>query len=354
MNNNPKRATIHDVAQLAKVSIKTVSRVINQEPSVRKQTAEKVLHAIKQLDYQPSLSARSLAGNNAFNIALVYSFASPSYIFDVQSGALEACKGLGYELIIHPSFSQGEALIQELTGLFVAKKIDGLLLLPPMCDDESLIHALESHGYHFARLSPGQPQLSTTPFAGINDKQAAKELVNHIIEHGHKDIAIITGPTTHGAAYHRLEGYFEALNEADITPQKQYQKTGLFDFSSGKNACQYWLSLKRPPTAIFACNDAMAAGVMHYAMSCGLTLPKDLSVVGFGDSPTAERLWPSLTTAKQPALSIAKICTQALINQLRKSDTQTFATILTHQVILRDSVTHPPLMNQPNSNIRKI
>ncbi|GAB2198827.1 LacI family DNA-binding transcriptional regulator [Sessilibacter sp. MAH4] len=338
MENESKKATISDVARLAEVSIKTVSRVINQEPNVRASTLNKVLTAAKALNYQPSNFARSLAGNLTFNIALVYSNASPSYIFDAQSGALEACKKWGYELIIHPCDHTDPHLTRELLALYESRKVDGILLTPPMCDTQALIQALDQQQLPFARLQPGDPSASNAPFTGIDERAAARELVRHLIEFGHEKIAIISGDPSHGAAYLRLQGYEDAMAEAGFSCPDTYRHRGIFDFKSGKGSCEQWLALPNPPTAIFACNDAMAAGAMQYALSQGLTLPKDLSIVGFDDSPTAERLWPPLTTVRLPAREIARNCADALIATIRKQAPEKISGLCPYKIILRNSV----------------
>jgi LacI family transcriptional regulator len=338
MVNKSKKATINDVASLAQVSIKTVSRVINNEPNVREATVQKVLAAAESLSYQPSNFARCLAGNLTYNIALVYSNASPSYIFYAQSGALEACRKWGYELIIHPCDHQHPDLINELVSLYKSRKVDGILLIPPMCDTHSLTQALEDQQLHFARLQPGDPTASNTPFTGIDERAAARELVRYLVECGHEKIAIISGHPSHGAAYLRLQGYQDAMNEAGLAQPKSYVQHGSFDFESGKLGCEQLLSLDQPPTAVFACNDSMAAGAMQHAMLKGLTLPDELSVVGFDDSPTAERLWPALTTVRLPAQEMAQRCADSLIAGIRKQKPEQLTGSSEYEIIYRNSV----------------
>ncbi|GAA6169360.1 LacI family DNA-binding transcriptional regulator [Sessilibacter corallicola] len=338
MDNESKKITINDVARLAEVSIKTVSRVINNEPNVRASTVKKVLAAVDSLNYQPSSFARSLAGTMTFNIALVYSNATPSYIYEVQSGALEACKKWGYELIIHPCDHTRPDLPTEFVSMYDTRKVDGILLTPPMCDSLELTQALENQGLQFARLQPGDPTASNSPFTGIDERAAARELVRHLIDFGHENIAIINGDPAHGAAFLRMQGYIDAMDEAGLPRPDEYVQQGMFDFESGRKCSETLLTLDKPPTAIFACNDAMAAGTMQYALKKGLKLPQDLSIVGFDDSPTAERLWPALTTVRLPAQELAKHCTDSLIAGIRKQKPEKLMGSCSYEIILRDSV----------------
>ena len=160
-----KRSTIDDVARLAGVSIKTVSRVLNDEPNVRPATRDRVLDAAAELEYRPNLSARRLAANRAFVIAMLYDNPkAPDYVAEVQDGALHACRARGYDLLIHPCDSRSPTLVKEVFDLHHQATVDGFVVLQPLSDLEELNQALLDHGILAARVSqrafPGLPWIS--------------------------------------------------------------------------------------------------------------------------------------------------------------------------------------------------
>lgn len=310
------KITINDVAEAAGVSIKTVSRVINREPNVRPVTQERVQQVIDKLGYHPSPSARSLAGNYTYIIGLVYSNPTPSYVHAVQTGTLAACREQGYDLLIHPCDHNNPDFCNEVAALHRQHKLDGLILTPPITDQQELIATLKEQNTPLVNISPID-QNSTIPFVQTNEQEAAYQLTRHLLSLGHRKIGFILGPPDHVASKLRLEGFRQALAEIGIRPDKSYLAQGQFNFESGKSATQTLLQLNPRPTAIFASNDSMAAGAMVIAHQQGLSLPQELSIVGFDDSPTASRLWPTLTTVKLPVYELAKNAAKMLIDNIR-------------------------------------
>ncbi|MDX9875502.1 MAG: LacI family DNA-binding transcriptional regulator, partial [Spongiibacteraceae bacterium] len=146
--------TIHDVAALAGLSIKTVSRVINREPNVKESTAQRVQQAIEQLDYRPNLSARNLAGRRAFLVVLVYDNPSDAYVVALQQGALEVCRELGYSLVLHPTDISSPVLIDDLLTLVRDRNPTGLVLTPPVCDMPGVIEALDAESIAYTTVTP--------------------------------------------------------------------------------------------------------------------------------------------------------------------------------------------------------
>lgn len=340
------KVTINDVAAAAGVSIKTVSRIINREPNVRPATQQKVQQVIDALDYRPSPSARSLAGNHSYIIGLVYSNPTPSYVHEVQNGVLAVCREEGYDLLIHPCDHETEGLCNEIASLHQQHKVDGLILTPPITDHQQLIAALNELNTPIVNISPID-QESSIPYVHTNEQQAAYQLTQHLISLGHRRIGFILGPLDHVASTLRLQGFKQALEESNITLDEQYLVQGQFNFESGKDCTQELLALKLRPTAIFASNDTMAAGAMVVAHQQGLTLPDQLSIVGFDDSPTASRLWPTLTTAKMPTRLLAQNATRILIDNLRGKAPRTPTAAPECEMVLRESTSRNPETPNP-------
>jgi LacI family transcriptional regulator len=310
------RATISDVAREAGVSIKTVSRVINNEPNVRPVTAERVLDAIRSLDYQPDPSARGLAGQQSWTLGLIYDNPSPNYLFRTITGALQGCNEAGYALTLQAPGPDRRNLSAMVERFVARSRVDGVLLTPPVGDVAEVLDTLDRMGLPYARIAP----LDSRPGLGvcIDDRSAAIRVTEHLIELGHRRIAFVKGHPDHGASEARQDGYRLALMRHRIAIEENLEFEGKFDFDSGIAAGQYLLKLESPPTAIFAANDEMAAGVMQAAQQLGWKIPEQLSVAGFDDTPVSRSLWPPLTTVHQPIRHMAQRATELLIDEIGK------------------------------------
>jgi LacI family transcriptional regulator len=311
-----RRKTIDDVAKAAGVAIKTVSRVLNDEPNVKEETRARVLAVVKELNYHPSLSARSLAGNRSYLIALVYENPSANYIVDVQHGAMERCREERFQLFVHQCSGRGEELAREITGLVDQTRADGMVVTPPLSESADLIAALDQRSLPFVRIAPNE-EPHRTPYADMDDESAAREMTEYLISLGHRQIGFIKGHPEHFASGQRLKGFRAALQRHGIPYQPDNVKDGLFEFESGLEGGRQLLTMPKPPTAIFASNDDMAAGVMMAAHEMGIEIPKQLSVAGFDDTYIARAVWPQLTTVHQPSYDLAYAATDLLLQMLK-------------------------------------
>jgi len=175
----------------------------------------------------------------------------------------------------------------------------------------------------------------------MDDEDAAKALVTHLIELGHRRVAHVLGIANHGASRWRFAGYKAALSAAGIPYDPDYVVEGEFMFGSGVVAARKLFDLAEPPTAIFAANDDMAAGVMWAANERGLKVPRDLSVCGFDDTPLASQLWPPLTTVRQPAREMGKLAALQLMELLRGRGKGLLVQV-PYSLQLRESTGAPP------------
>lgn len=330
------KAIIDDVAELAGVSIKTVSRVVNNEPNVRPEMREKVLHAIAQLDYRPNMSARSLAGNRSYLLGFLYGIPSAHYVLDIQEGVLATCRPQRYELIVHPCDHKDANLIDEVSSLIRNSRIDGVILTPPLSDNLDLLAALKQLSIPFVRVAPTlNKELSA--YVETNDSEASYDMTRQLIEMGHTRIGFINGHPDHRAVGLRFEGYKAAMAEEGIVQIAELIADGDSSFDSGIRCAQHLLAINPRPTAIFAANDEMAAGVLLAAHQIGIKIPDELSVAGFDDTPVAHQIWPALTTIRQPIQGMAKKATELLIKQLKKSTLPLSANILPSMIVNRES-----------------
>lgn len=313
------KATISDVAKLAGVSIKTVSRVMNNEAGVKQDTKDKVVSAMSELNYKPSKAARSLASTQSFQLGFIYDNPNAYYVIDMQNGILDVCHNNNYELLIHPCDASVPNIVEEIVGLTKHSNLDGLILTPPLSENQHLIFELQKKNIKFVRVISGKGnQEEAQHCIFINDRSASYNITEYLIELGHKDIAFICGDNEHKSSIERFEGYQLALSKHNIELNGDYVIDGTYSFESGVNGAQQLLGLKRRPSAIFASNDEIAAGALFACRLAGVDIPNPISIVGFENSPFSRQTWPKLTTAEQPTKDIAKAATELLLKQIRK------------------------------------
>jgi len=311
------RATITDVAELAGVSIKTVSRVVNAEPNVRPMTRMRVERAIAQLDYRPNISARDLASPKARLVILVYDdpsqydVPSSGYVLLLQEGALRACKQVGFELLVHPCSYKDEGVHEELRRVIGRARPAGVVLAAPLSNMQAIVDTIRATGVPCIPLARGTTGRNDF-MIGTNDRTSSADMVKHLVQLGHRKIAFIEGNPDHRAVGNRLNGYLEGLKTAGLDYRDVYIQQGDNSIESGEEAASRLLELNDRPTAIFAANDDMAAGVVREANRRGLRIPEQLSVAGFDDVSLARLIYPSLTTVYQPLREMAEAATMTL------------------------------------------
>jgi LacI family transcriptional regulator len=330
-----RKTTIEEVAALARVSIKTVSRVINDEPNVRESTRLKVVDAIERLGYRPDQSARRLAGARSYLVGLLYDNPSASYVIDIQTGALDRCRAESYELLINPCNYKNPDLCAEIENLVGHARLDGLILTPPLSDHQNLIAMLREQEIPFVMVAPPDDS-DAVRSVFTNDREASCEMTRYLLSLGHERIGYILGHPDHGAVGTRYLGYRDALAHAGIRFQKGLMDQGYNSFRSGEDAARRLLGKKNRPTAILCGNDEMAAGAMKVAHEMGLSIPEDLSVAGFDDVPLAGQIWPSLTTIRQPIREMAEKAADLLLKQIRGEAVSGLQSIRS-TLVIRDS-----------------
>jgi LacI family transcriptional regulator len=299
-----ERANIRDVAARAGVAVKTVSRVLNGHPYVSADTKERVEAAMRALDFKPSIAARIMAGAKSNQIALIYDNHSPYYMHQIQSGCWGRCHEAGIRLLAQPVDVGDPDVGNQVRGLVTETHVDGIILSSPVTDCVAVLAALESMDIPFVRISPGTNHALTSSVF-MDDVQAADDMTTHLLNLGHRRIGFIKGHPNHMASQERLYGYRRALDRVGIAFEPGLVADGEFDFDSGVAAARHFFTLSDRPTAIFASNDDMAAGVLAVSHDHDLDVPGDLSVAGFDDTTLARTVWPPLTTIHQPMYDLA-------------------------------------------------
>ncbi len=330
------KKSIHDVAKRAGVSIKTVSRVINDEPNVRDNTRAVVQKAIKELNYRPNASARSLKGRRSYLIGLLYDNPSPSYVARVQQGVIDETRRRGYDLLIHPCSYRDPGISDEIEALVRHANADGLILTPPLSDDHDLLARLKELKTPNVRIGAVEPDTGSA-MVTTNDRDAVADLTRYLASLGHTRIGFIVGHPDHKAVANRFQGYQDGLKSSGIDMDNELVMQGNNSFESGEECARKLLLHSHRPTAIIASNDDMATGVLRVAHEMKLSMPQDLSVAGFDDIPMASQVWPSLTTVKQPVKRMGERAASLLLDQLHSQPAAVQSASIDSSLVLRES-----------------
>ncbi len=337
-----KKPTIKDVAKLAEVSFKTVSRVVNNEESVSEQVRARVQEAIKKLNYQPNHTAR-LMRKAPFSLAFVYDNPNSHYVIQMQNGIISQCRAKGFELVIHPTDSKSEEVGKELAAMIGSKQIGGVILTPPLSENRELLTYLLNHDAKVVRiLSGAEAPDALAPVVYVDDIDAGEKMTQYLLQQGHQQIAFLGYHPAHESSKGRLRGYQLAHDNANISVDRNLIIDGEFTFESGMQMTKRLLAQPKLPTAIFACNDEIAAGAVFMCRLQGYKIPEDISIVGFENSPFSLQTWPPLTTVNQPNVEIAARAAAMVIDMMQDDKNHTVESCgFQLDLVLRDSVCAP-------------
>lgn len=323
MTNNKKKksATLKDVAAICGVSYQTVSRVINNAPNVKTEVRQKVQAAVEELGYVPNLAARRMGGNRSYLLLAVNDRARTldnwqvgrgnDWVDQMLYGSMMECEEHDYRMLFELLDTEPSVATRQLEREISSLKPDGVILTPPHNENQELADLLARTGTPFARIGSSRHE------DGINvlmdDKAAATAATDHLIALGHQRIAFISGSAKYLASKLRLDGYREAMARANLSVDPAWEQPGDFSFESGKRAAKALLGGDNPPTAIIASNDEMAFSVLHVANGKDISVPGQLSVISFEDTPGVRFSVPPLTAIRQPTAAMAACAARELI-----------------------------------------
>lgn len=331
--------TIDEVAAHAGVSAMTVSRVVNGHAGVRDANRERVMRSVRELGYRPNLAASALAAAQHTCIALIYTNPSSSYLRELLVGTLRGSTRAAAQLVI-ASWDELDTKARRAAAKQLANSVAGVILPPPLCESKAIVDEFTQAGVAVVSIASGHFS-DTISCVRIDDHRASHDMVTHLIERGHTRIGYIKGDPNQTASAHRWQGYRDALAEAGIAYDDKLVQPGYFTYRSGLDAAERLLTLRNPPSAIFASNDDMAAAVVSVAHRRGLDVPRDLSVVGFDDTSASTMVWPELTTIHQPVAAMADAAIDILLREIRRTQGSARVIVnhvLPHQLVARSSV----------------
>jgi len=330
--------TIRDVAKRAGVGVGTVSRVINSSPSVSEETRQRVLDTIEKLDYSPNPIARRLSLGKTLSIAVIVPFFTRPVFIERLRGIETILAQSDYDLVLY-NVESTDRRDQCFRDTPRPERVDGLLIisLPPQDKD---VDRFKRSQVPTVLIDARHPLLHRLT---VDDAEGGRQATAHLIQLGHRRIAFIgdylENPFGFVSSRERFEGYYQALEEADIPFQPGYLKQGEHDQLTARKLTIELLSMPEPPTAIFAASDTQAIGVLAAARDMGIPVPEALSVIGYDDIEVAEYL--HLTTMRQPSFELGIEGSQLLMDLIAQPDTPAQEISFQTNLITR-STTAPP------------
>jgi LacI family transcriptional regulator len=332
------RVTIMDVAREAGVSYSTVSRVINNYKHVSPEKRQRVLSAMTRLGYVVNQQARSLAGGRSQVIGLLVPTVGNSYIGQIMQGIDEELAAAQYDLMLYTTHRQ-----RTKESVYVATltrgMTDGLLLLLPL-GASAYLETLRNEQFPYVVIDH-QEIGGTGPAVVSTNRQGGYHATEYLIELGHRRIGHIAGTPELSSAAERLDGYQMALAHHKIGFDPALVVNGDFQTHSSYDAANVLLDLPQPPTAIFAGSDLTAFGAVDAIRNRGLSIPGDISVIGFDDLPEAASMHPALTTVRQHLLEMGRVATRMLLQYINDPDCERGQVVMDTELIVRDSCSVP-------------
>ncbi|WP_178020940.1 substrate-binding domain-containing protein [uncultured Paenibacillus sp.] len=303
------KVSIFDVAKKSGLSVVTVSRVLNGAETVREKNRQKVLEAMKELDYRPNAAARSLASGKTGIIGVIVTTLQDSFFDQVVKELNEVLALHGYFLAISVTTGIGSGdthyLIQE-------DRVDGLILLSPMEEDNYIVE-LKRRGIPYVLIDNQKPENDSFSVT-IDNLKGGYAATRHLLELGHTSIAHLCGEEMFRSTRERRSGFLQALSEQGLEPFEVV--SGEFEIAFGYDTCKRWITAGHLPSAVFAGDDNIALGVMNALMEAGISVPDQVTVVGYDDHYIASQLRPQLTTVRQPADRIALAAADMLLKRI--------------------------------------
>jgi LacI family transcriptional regulator len=333
-----RRITIRDVAREAGVSIATVSRVMNRRADVSPATRDRVLAVVGKHGFSVNQSARALSNGRTGLVAMTVPVLD-EYFAKILTGASEALYEQDIRVVLCPTQHEVEREARVLERL-IGGMVDGAILILPS-EPGAELRKLAQKGYPFVIVDDREALDPSIPAVSASHAAGARDATLHLLRLGHRRIAAITGPRGWVADEERLNGYHAALASVGVMPDAQLEIEADFQREGGYRSTLQLLALPEPPTAIFAFNDNLAMGALRAATDSGLTLPDDLSIIGFDDLEQAAYTTPTLTTVRQPLAEMGRMAVSLLLRQLEGNRVETLRVELATQLVVRGS-TAPP------------
>ncbi len=309
--------TIKEVAQLAGVSISTVSHVINDTRFVSSDRRERVEQAMRDVGYMPNGVARTLRSGKSHTIGLMLPDSSNPYFAEIARGIQNAAFNMGYGVLVCNTDDELEK--EALYGtLLIEKQVDGVILIAAGASGAH-IRALQKRGIPISVVDRDSPEADVDSVQ-IDNRAGGRMAAQHLLDLGHRRIGCIAGRLEVYPSYDRVDGYWDALQTAGMPAEGALVVNSTFRAEGGYEAMCHLMALPQPPTAVFVCNDMMAVGATGALAHLGLRCPNDVSIVGFDDIQLVQYSNPPLTTVAQPKLEMGRQAAQLLTERMQNPE----------------------------------
>nr|WP_205967422.1 LacI family DNA-binding transcriptional regulator [Aquisalinus luteolus] len=311
-HGSSRKPTINDVARIAGVSKRTVSRVINNSPLVKEKTRTEIGKVIDIVGFSPDPQARGLAFRHSYLIGMIYDNPNPQYVVNMQQGILAGLNKSGHELVLHPCDRESDTFLQDVRQFIERLKLFGVILTPSVSEDERIVEMLREIGCAYIRIASVALEDNDNMIVS-NDRIGGREAGRHLAGLGHERIGFISGKPSFRSSRERRAGFEEALAERGLTLDPALVRDGAYTFQSGLERGRELLQMDPRPTAIFAANDEMAVGVLQALSIAGLRVPDDMSIMGYDDFQISISVWPRITTVHSPVSRLGELAAEKLL-----------------------------------------
>ncbi len=348
MGRRRQSVTIKHVAADAGVSLQTVSRVINNEPNVRPEMRDRVQASIDKLGYVPSIAAQRMSGSRSYLILAINdrdrtiadwrARQGTDWVDQMLFGGMLKCAEHGYRMIFELVDTHSDHVERELLGAIAALQPDGIILTPPHSDNPQIVALLDQQRIPFARI--GSKQNGAGIPVSMDDEGSARQATQYLIDRGHTRIGFISGSPEYNLSGWRIDGWRAAMTDAGLTCDGLLAE-GDFSYASAEVAARHLLQAAKPPTAIIASNDQMALATLDVARSLDMSVPRDLSLISFDNTPLVHFTQPPLTAVDQPIAATASMAVELIIAAKKGSPPPGALTVVSACIHERDSVAPP-------------
>lgn len=330
-----KESTIRDIALKLNISVSTVSRALRNMPEVNKETREMVMKVAKKMNYEPNRVAQSLRINRTSTIGVIVPEVEMHFFSSIISGIQETANRLGYNVMFCQSNESYETELANIQTLF-SSRVDGLLIsLSRETDDPAHINSLLEKNFPLVLFDRVFDDLNTSKVI-VDDYEGAFKAVEYILKTGCKNIAYLGGPKNLSISNSRLAGYLDALKQGNARQEPLIVHSEGLEVGAAR-AAEQLLEMETPPDAIFCFNDPVAIKALQVVKQKGLSIPEDISLVGFTNDPVSALISPSLTTVTQPSYEMGKTAAELLIKHIAAKDYQEEVKVLQTELVVRDS-----------------
>jgi len=334
------KATLKQVAARAGVSYQTVSKVLNKQAQVSRETEKRIHEAVRELGYRPNQIARNMRAKRSFMIGYSWAQTSPNQVNHILdqflTSMVQEAEAAGYHLLPFP-FREGDGLVDAYRELIDTGRVDGFVLSSVNYDDPRITFLLERK-FPFVAFGRSNPELDF-PYVDVDGFDGLCQVMQYLISRGHQRIAVVAWPEDSRVGNERMRGYFESMQAAGLKICSEWIERGEGTFEFGREAASRLLRLSAPdrPSAIVTLNDTQAIGVLHAARDESLEVGNEIAVIGFDDAPMSQYLFPALTTVRQPIHEAGRKCVEILVALMKGEQPSQGHTLLPPKLIIRAS-----------------